>query len=54
MKTLLRESICSEHLRRVVLLLSVFLYSPFLFAQNLGIKGIVTDVAGEPIVGAFI
>ncbi|MDR0574014.1 MAG: carboxypeptidase-like regulatory domain-containing protein, partial [Tannerella sp.] len=54
MRTLLRESICSEHLCRVVLLLSVFLYSPFLFAQNSGIKGIVTDAAGEPIVGANV
>jgi iron complex outermembrane receptor protein len=54
MKTSLRKSICAKHLNQTVLLLSVFLYSQILFAQNLGIRGIVTDVAGEPIVGANV
>jgi hypothetical protein len=54
MKTSLRKSICAKHLNRAVLLLSVFLYSQFLFAQSVGVKGIVTDVAGEPVAGANV
>jgi hypothetical protein len=55
MKNHSRKSICPKHLNRAVLLLSVFmLYSQFLFAQNLRIRGTVTDVAGEPIVGANV
>jgi hypothetical protein len=56
MKTSLIKSICTKHLSRAVLLLSVFLYFQFLFVQNLGIriKGIVTDVAGEPVASIHI
>ncbi|MDR1197568.1 MAG: carboxypeptidase-like regulatory domain-containing protein [Prevotellaceae bacterium] len=54
MKTSLRESICAKQLKRAVLLLNVFLYSQLLYAQSVGVKGIVTDVAGEPLVGANV
>jgi TonB-linked SusC/RagA family outer membrane protein len=54
MKNIIEKSICTKHLNRAVLLLSVFLYSQFLVAQSLGIRGTVTDVTGEPVVGANV
>jgi hypothetical protein len=47
MESRLGKIIHTKHLSRVVLLLSVFLYLQFLFAQNLVIRGTVTDVVGE-------
>ncbi|MDR2773681.1 MAG: carboxypeptidase-like regulatory domain-containing protein [Tannerella sp.] len=54
MENQLKKFIRGKHLNRAVWLLSVFMYSQFLFAQNLEIKGIVTDAAGEPVVGANV
>ncbi|MDR2385205.1 MAG: hypothetical protein LBD80_06040 [Tannerella sp.] len=38
-----------KHLNRAVLLLSIFLYFQFLFAQGLEVKGRVANVAGESL-----
>jgi hypothetical protein len=44
-----RKIICGKQLNRVILVCSVFRYFRFLPARDLGIKGTVAEVAGEPV-----